>query len=229
MKDLSYEAPKTPLVFKENWKPDVNLEMNNASSEVESGIYEVVLKATVTVKNGENVAFIAEVAQAGLFLLQGVEGIQKEAILKGVLAGFPTVDFTAALVFGSYHDVDSSEMAFKIAASMAFKKGIVEASPILLEPIMSAEVVVPEEYLGDVMGDFNSRRGRIMGIDSRGRLQVVKAQVPLAEMFRYAIILRSMTSGRGSFTMSYSHYEEVPGEIAKKVIAAHKVEEEEEN
>ena len=161
--------------------------------------------------------------------IPAVEKGLREAILKGVLAGFPTVDFTAALVFGSYHDVDSSEMAFKIAASMAFKKGIVEAAPILLEPIMSAEVVVPEEYLGDVMGDFNSRRGRIMGIDSRGRLQVVKAQVPLSEMFRYAIILRSMTSGRGSFTMSYSHYEEVPAEIAKKVIAAHKVEEEEEN
>ena len=161
--------------------------------------------------------------------IPAVEKGLREARPKGVLAGFPTVDFTAALVFGSYHDVDSSEMAFKIAASMAFKKGIVEASPVLLEPIMSAEVVVPEEYLGDVMGDFNSRRGKIMGIDSRGRLQVVKAQVPLAEMFRYAIILRSMTSGRGSFTMNYSHYEEVPGEIAKKVIAAHKVEEEEEN
>ncbi len=161
--------------------------------------------------------------------IPAVEKGLREAMTKGVLAGFPTVDFTAALVFGSYHDVDSSEMAFKIAASMAFKKGIAEASPVLLEPIMNVEVVVPEEYLGDVMGDFNSRRGRIMGIDSRGRLQVVKAQVPLAEMFRYAIILRSMTSGRGSFTMSYSHYEEVPAEIAKKVIAAHKVEEEEEN
>lgn len=161
--------------------------------------------------------------------IPAVEKGLREALQKGILAGFPTVDFTAALVFGSYHDVDSSEMAFKIAASMAFKKGIVEAMPILLEPIMNAEVVVPEEYLGDVMGDFNSRRGRIMGIDSRGRLQVVKAQVPLAEMFRYAIILRSMTSGRGSFTMSYSHYEEVPAEIAKKIIAAHKVEEEEEN
>ena len=119
-------------------------------------------------------------------------------------------------------------MAFKIAASMAFKKGIKEASPVLLEPIMNVEVVVPEEYLGDVMGDFNSRRGKIMGIDSRGRLQVVKAQVPLAEMFRYAIILRSMTSGRGNFTMEFSHYEEVPHDIAKKIIAQAQVEEEEE-
>jgi elongation factor G len=118
-------------------------------------------------------------------------------------------------------------MAFKIAASMAFKKAISEASPILLEPIMNVEVVVPEEYLGDVMGDFNSRRGKIMGIDSRGHLQVVKAQVPLAEMFRYAIILRSMTSGRGNFTMEYSHYEEVPQDIAKKIIAQAQAEAEE--
>ena len=103
-----------------------------------------------------------------------------------------------------------------------------EANPVLLEPIMTVEVSVPEEYLGDVMGDFNSRRGRILGIDSKGHLQVVRAQVPLAEMFRYAIILRSMTSGRGTFTMAYDHYEDVPAEISKKVIAAHKQEDEEE-
>lgn len=152
--------------------------------------------------------------------IPAVEKGLREALVKGVLAGFPMVDFKAALVYGSYHDVDSSEMAFKTAAHLAFKKGITEASPVLLEPIMDVEVVVPEEHLGDVMGDLNSRRGRIMGIDAKGRLQVVKAQVPLAEMFRYAIILRSMTSGRGNFTMSHSHYEEVPADTAKKVIAA---------
>jgi len=129
-----------------------------------------------------------------------VEKGLREAAQKGVLAGYPAIDFKATLYDGSYHEVDSSEMAFKIAASMAFKKCFVEASPVLLEPIMNVEVVVPEEYLGDVMGDLNSRRGRIMGIESRGRFQVVKAQVPLAEMFRYAIVLRSMTSGRGSFS-----------------------------
>lgn len=160
--------------------------------------------------------------------IPAVEKGLREVLVKGVLAGFPVVDFKASLFFGSYHEVDSSEMAFKLAAHLAFKKGIAEASPVLLEPIMNVEVVVPEEYLGDVMGDFNSRRGRIMGIDAKGSLQVVKAQVPLAEMFRYAIILRSMTSGRGNFTMSYSHYEDVPGDISKKVIAARKVEEEEE-
>lgn len=157
-----------------------------------------------------------------------VEKGLREAAQKGVLAGYPAIDFKATLYDGSYHEVDSSEMAFKIAASMAFKKCFVEASPVLLEPIMNVEVVVPEEYLGDVMGDLNSRRGRIMGIESRGRFQVVKAQVPLAEMFRYAIVLRSMTSGRGSFSMEFSHYEEVPQDLAKKIIAQAQVESEEE-
>jgi elongation factor G len=144
----------------------------------------------------------------------------REAAAKGVLAGFPAVDFNCAIFDGSYHDVDSSEMAFKIAASMAFKKAFVDAAPILMEPIMNVSVTVPEEYVGDVMGDFNSRRGRIMGIDPDGKMQIVRAQCPQAETFRYAIILRSMTSGRGSFTMEFSHYEEVPAEIAKKIIEA---------
>ena len=160
--------------------------------------------------------------------IPAVEKGLREALLKGPLASFPVVDFKATLYFGSYHDVDSSEMSFKLAARLSFKKGILEANPVLLEPIVNVEVTVPEDYLGDVMGDFNSRRGRILGIDTKGHQQVVKAQVPLAEMFRYAIILRSMTSGRGSFSMEYDHYEEVPGEIAKKVIAAHKQQEEEE-
>ncbi|MDI9388521.1 MAG: elongation factor G [Synergistota bacterium] len=160
--------------------------------------------------------------------IPAVEKGLRENMVKGPLAGFPVVDFKATLYFGSYHDVDSSEMSFKLAARLSFRKGILEAGPILLEPIMNVEVTVPEDYLGDVMGDFNGRRGRILGIDSKGHQQIVKAQAPLAEMFRYAIILRSMTSGRGSFTMEYDHYEEVPAEIAKKVIAAHKQEEEEE-
>jgi elongation factor G len=160
--------------------------------------------------------------------IPAVEKGLHEYMGKGPLAGFPVVDFKAELFFGSYHDVDSSEMSFKLATRLSFKKGILDASPALLEPIVNVEVIVPDQYMGDVMGDFNSRRGRIMGMEARGRLQVVKAQVPLAEMFRYAIILRSMTSGQGSFSMAPSHYEEVPGDIAKKIIAAHKQEEEEE-
>ena len=141
--------------------------------------------------------------------IPAVEKGLRENMVKGPMAGFPVVDFKATLYFGSYHEVDSSEMSFKLAARLSFRKGIMDAGPILLEPIMNVEVMVPEEYLGDVMGDFNGRRGRILGIDSKGHQQIVKAQVPLAEMFRYAIILRSMTSGRGTFTMEYDHYEEV--------------------
>lgn len=152
--------------------------------------------------------------------IPAVEKGLRECLTKGVLAAFPTVDFKASLYFGSYHDVDSSEMAFKTAAHLAFKKGMVEAGPILLEPIMNVEVTVADQYLGDVMGDFNTRRGRIMGVDSLGHLQTVKAQVPQAEMFQYAIQLRSMTSGRGSFVMEFSHYDPVPEDITKKLIAA---------
>ncbi|MDR2523156.1 MAG: elongation factor G [Synergistaceae bacterium] len=160
--------------------------------------------------------------------IPAVEKGLREYMEKGPLAGFPVVDFKAELFFGSYHEVDSSEMSFKLATRLSFKKGIMDAAPVLLEPIMNVEVIVPDQYMGDVMGDFNGRRGRIMGMEARGRLQVVKAQAPLAEMFRYAIILRSMTSGQGSFSMSASHYEEVPSDITKKIIAAHKQEEEEE-
>ncbi len=152
--------------------------------------------------------------------IPAVEKGLRECLTKGVLAAFPTVDFKASLYFGSYHDVDSSEMAFKTAAHLAFKKGMAEAAPILLEPIMDVKVIVPDQYLGDVMGDFNTRRGRIMGVDTLGHLQVVNAQVPQAEMFQYAIQLRSMTSGRGSFEMSYSHYDVVPEEVSKKIVAA---------
>ncbi|GHV50683.1 elongation factor G [Synergistales bacterium] len=153
----------------------------------------------------------------------------REAAVKGVIAGYPAVDFNCAIFDGSYHDVDSSEMAFKIAASMAFKKSFTAASPILIEPIMNIFITVPEECVGDVMGDLNGRRGRILGIDPAGKLQIVRAQCPQAELFRYAITLRSLTSGRGSFSMESSHYEEVPPDIAKKVIdAAEKVADEEE-
>lgn len=152
--------------------------------------------------------------------IPAVEKGLRECMTKGVLAAYPTVDFKASLFFGSYHDVDSSEMAFKQAARIAFKKGMVEASPVLLEPIMDVETVVSDNYLGDVMGDFNTRRGRIMGVDTQGRMQVVKAQVPMSEMFQYAIQLRSMTSGRGTFTMTFSHYDIVPEEQCKKIVAA---------
>ena len=146
------------------------------------------------------------------------KGIQ-ESRQKGVLAGFPTVDFRVVLYDGSYHDVDSSEMAFKIAGSLAFKKGIREAKPILLEPIMNVEVQGPEEFAGDLMGDLNSRRGRVQGMEVQGHSTVIKAQVPLAEMLTYASDLTSKTGARGNYTMEFSHYDEVPSHLAEKVIA----------
>jgi elongation factor G len=143
-------------------------------------------------------------------------GIQ-EAMRNGVIAGFPVVDIKAKLYDGSYHDVDSDELSFKVAGSIAFKEGAKKAKPILLEPIMDVEVITPEEYLGDVMGDLNSRRGKIEGFSARKDAQVIKAIVPLSEMFGYATILRSMTQGRAIYTMQFSHYSEVPKSIAEEI------------
>jgi elongation factor G len=143
----------------------------------------------------------------------------REAMETGVLAGYEMVDIAVALVDGSYHEVDSSEMAFKIAGSMAFKEACQRAQPALLEPVMRIEVVVPEEYMGDVIGDLNGRRGHVQGLEARGGSQIIRAEVPLAEMFGYATDLRSRTQGRASFTMHFSHYEEAPASIAEEVVA----------
>ncbi|WP_374713670.1 elongation factor G [Symbiobacterium terraclitae] len=142
----------------------------------------------------------------------------REALQNGVLAGFPVIDVKVELVFGSYHEVDSSEAAFKIAGSMAFKAAAQKAQPVLLEPYMKVEVTVPEEYMGDVIGDLNARRGRIEGMEARAGAQVIRAQVPLAEMFGYATDLRSRTQGRGVYSMQFDHYEEVPQNVAKPII-----------
>ena len=147
------------------------------------------------------------------------EGI-REAAESGVLAGYPVIDFKATLVDGSYHEVDSSEMAFKIAASMAFKEGCKQAKSVILEPIMKVEITVPEEYMGDVIGDVNSRRGRLEGMEPEGGNQVIRAFIPLSEMFGYATDLRSKTQGRGTYSMEPSHYEEVPKSILDNIIAS---------
>jgi elongation factor G len=143
----------------------------------------------------------------------------KEALEGGILAGFPMSDIKVTLYDGSYHEVDSSEMAFKVAGSLAIKEAVRKAKPVLLEPIMSVEVVVPEQYMGDVIGDLNSRRGRIEGMQLRGTTQIIKAMVPLSEMFGYATELRSRTQGRGSFTMHFGRYEEVPASLAEEIVS----------
>jgi len=149
-----------------------------------------------------------------------------EAMAEGVVAGYPVVDLRVSLTDGSFHTVDSSEMAFKIAGSLGFKKGVLECQPTLLEPIVNISIEIPDEYMGDVIGDLNSRRGKVLGMDSVGHHQIIKGQVPLAEILKYAPDLRSMTSGRGTFTYEHSHYEEVPSYIAEKIIAESKKAEE---
>jgi elongation factor G len=139
-------------------------------------------------------------------------------MLNGVLAGYPMVDVKVKIFDGSYHEVDSSEMAFKVAASMAFKDGARKANPVILEPIMRVEITTPEEYLGDIMGDFNSRRGRIEGMESRAGAQVIRGHVPLSEMFGYATTIRSISQGRAVYVMFFSHYNEVPRNIAEKIM-----------
>ncbi len=175
--------------------------------------------------------FEFENALTGMNVPRGfVPAVEKgiiEAMKSGVVAGYPVVDVKVRFYDGKSHEVDSSEMAFKIAASMCFKKGVQEAQPTLLEPIMKMEIVTPEENLGDVMGDINGRRGKVLGMESRGKYQVVKALVPMAEVLKYAPDLRSMTGGRGNFTMEFSHYEEVPANLRDKIIAQQKAAEEE--
>ena len=154
--------------------------------------------------------------------IPAVEAGLRDSLNNGVLAGYPLIDIKAKLYDGSYHDVDSNEMAFKIAASMALKNAVSKVNPVILEPIMKVEVVIPEEYLGDIMGDITSRRGRVEGMDARGNAQVVRSMVPLAEMFGYATSLRSNTQGRGVFSMTFDHYEDVPKSISEEIIKKNK-------
>ncbi|MDI6757782.1 MAG: elongation factor G, partial [Endomicrobiia bacterium] len=150
--------------------------------------------------------------------IPAVEKGLKEAVETGVLAGYPVVDIRITLVDGSYHEVDSSEMAFKMAASMAFKAGMKKSDPYLLEPIMKMEVITPEEYMGEIIGDLNSRRGKIFSMEAKGKLNFIKGTAPLAEMFGYATTLRSLSQGRASYNMEPSGYEEVPRQISDKIL-----------
>jgi elongation factor G len=151
--------------------------------------------------------------------IPAVENGVKEALNTGPLAGYPAIDVRVTLFDGSYHDVDSSEIAFKIAGSMAFKDGFMKSKPVLLEPLMKVEVVVPEQYMGDVIGDLNSRRGRIEGMEAQSGIQTIKSKVPLANMFGYSTAVRSLTQGRGTYTMEFCEYVEVPKNLADEIVA----------
>ena len=152
--------------------------------------------------------------------IPAVEQGIREALDNGVLAGYPVIDVKVELIAGSYHDVDSSEMAFKIAGSMALKEGIRRAKPVLLEPIMDVEVVTPADYMGDIIGDLSSRRGKVGGMTERAGARVIGASVPLGEMFGYSTTLRSMSQGRAVYTMQFAHYDEVPKSKADEIVAA---------
>ena len=225
--EVNLETPKVP--YKETIRANVKVEGKHKKQSGGRGQFGHVWIEFEPVHDGEEFEFVDKIF-GGSVPRQYIPAVEKglrEVKDEGVLAGYPAVNFRAILYDGSFHPVDSSEMAFKIAASLAFKKGMEQAKPVLLEPIVIAEVTVPDAYMGDVIGDLNKKRGRILGMEPNGNLQVVKAQVPMAEMFKYATDLRSMTQGRGTFAVEFDHYEEVPGNIAEAIIAAAKKEKEE--
>lgn len=227
--EVNLTKPKIP--YKETIRGAAEVEGKHKKQSGGRGQYGHVKIKFEPLPRGEHFEFVDKIF-GGAVPRNYIPAVEKglvEAMDEGVLAGFPAVDIRATLLDGSYHNVDSSEMAFKIAASLAYKKGMMEASPVILEPIVNVEVRVPENFMGDIMGDMPTRRGRVAGMEPQeDGTQVIKAQVPLAEMYGYSIDLRSMTQGRGEFTTEYSHYEEVPANIAEKVIEEHKKEAEEE-
>ena len=184
-----------------------------------SGQYGIVY-INIEPAPGEGFDFVNKI-KGGSIPIEFIPAIEKgveESLANGVRAGYPMVDVRVTLVDGKFHDTDSSEIAFKIAGSLAFKEAARRAKPVLLEPIFAVEVVTPEEYMGDVIGDLNRRRGRVNGMEPRGNAQVVSAHVPLSEMFGYATDVRTMSQGRATYTMQFDKYEEVPPNIAEKVV-----------
>ena len=223
MREFKVEASvgKPQVAYRETISKKVKVEGKFVRQSGGRGQYGHVWLEVEPQEPGKGYEFV-DAIKGGVVPKEYIPAVNKgiiEALDTGVLAGFPVVDIKVTLIDGSYHDVDSSEMAFKIAGSMGFKEGCSKATPVLLEPIMSVEVVVPEEYMGEVIGDLNSRRGRIMGMESRSGAQVVGAMVPLAQMFGYATDVRSATQGRATYTMTFHHYEQVPKSVSEEIIA----------
>ncbi len=226
--DVEMGRPKIP--YRETIRKTVTVHHRYKKQTGGRGQFGDVHLRLEPLQRGEGFKFLDEIV-GGVIPKQYIPGVEKgvrEAMQHGVLAGFPVVDVCVAVFDGQYHSVDSSELAFKIASAMAFRKGMEQADPVLLEPIVQADVVVPEECMGDVISDLNGKRGRILGMDSDRGMQTIHALVPLAEMATYGSELRSLTGGRGSYTMRHSHYEEVPPHLAEAIIAEHKRQQEEE-
>ncbi|HTV58381.1 MAG TPA: elongation factor G [Verrucomicrobiae bacterium] len=220
--ELTLKPPKVP--YRETIRGKADAEGKHKKQTGGHGQFGVCRIKMEPLPRGAGIEFVDDIFGGAIpkNWIPSVEKGIRDSAERGFLAGFPVVDFRASLYDGKYHDVDSSDMAFKIAGSLAFKEAMKQARPALLEPIMHVEVYAPDQYSGDLMGDLSSRRGRISGSDSRNSTVSIKAQVPFAEMLSYANDLISMTQGRGSYSMEFSHYDFVPGEIAEKVIAAHK-------
>ena len=213
---------KPQVAYKETIRKEVEIEGKFVRQSGGRGQYGHVWLKLQPLEPGEGFKFENKIVGGVIpkeYIKPVEEGI-KEAALSGVLAGYPVIDFKVTLFDGSFHDVDSSEMAFKIAGSMAFKDGAKKANPVILEPIMRVEITVPEEYVGDVIGDMNSRRGRMEGVEAQTGIQIIKGFIPLSEMFGYATTLRSKTQGRGTYSMEPSHYEEVPRNILDTIVAS---------
>ena len=217
--DVDLGMPK--VAYKETIKKHVQIQGKYKKQSGGRGQYGDVWLELEPLPRGGDFEFVNKIVGGAVprQYIPAVEKGVKQAMAEGAIAGYPTVDIKVTIYDGSYHNVDSSEMAFKIAGSMAFKQGAQKASPVLLEPVMSVEIVVPEDVMGSITGDINSRRGRIMGMEPKGTKQVVKAQIPLAEMLKYGTELRSLTAGRGAYHMEFSHYEDTPTKIAQGIIA----------
>jgi elongation factor G len=215
---------KPQVAYKETIKGPARIEGKFVRQSGGRGQYGHVWLDLAPLERGTGFEFVNKTVGGSIprEYVPAVEKGVKEAMEGGVLAGYPLVDCKVTLFDGSYHEVDSSEMAFKIAGSMAFKEGAKKAGIALVEPIMGVEVVTPEDYMGDVIGDLNSRRGKILSMEKRAKAQVIKGTVPLSDMFGYATDLRSKTQGRATYTMQFSHYEEVPKSIMEGIVAKRK-------
>ena len=225
--EMELRPPRVP--YRETLKGKVTVQGKHKKQSGGRGQFGDCTIEMEPLPRGEQFQFLDKIV-GGVIPQQYRPAVEKgiiEAMERGVIAGYPFVDLKVSLIDGSYHTVDSSEMAFKVAGSLAFKKGVVQANPVLLEPIMEVEVRVPKDFVGDVMGDLNSRRGRVLGMDSTDKYEVINAHVPQSETLLYALDLTSMTGGRGTFLVKFSHYEEVPAQIAEKIIAEYKAEAEE--
>lgn len=213
---------KPQVAYKETIKKAVKVQGKYIRQSGGKGQYGDVWFEMEPIEAGKGIEFESKIVGGAVpkEYIKPIEQGLREAAEGGYLAGYPVIDFKATLVDGSYHEVDSSEMAFKVAASLAFKEGCKQSGVAILEPIMKVEITVPEEYMGDVIGDVNSRRGRMEGMDGNDGMQEIHAFIPLSEMFGYATDLRSKTQGRGTYSMEPSHYEEVPKSVLEQIVAS---------